>query len=120
MLFEKIRNLLLANEKIAQKCGERIFYLQPLRAQTAPFVIFKRQNFRDKNGVQTDEQIEITVFCESATDLLELSAEVKNVILNFPRGENYFNAVFVAGNDGTARLGNGFLFCDLVFVLQKS
>jgi len=117
-LFKDIRDALKNRPNIYSLCGERIYYLQPIREQKEPFIIFKRQN-ETSSLVNTNEKIEITIFCEDTEDILTTCEEIKTAIKDFSI-EKFFHTSFVACTDGSERLENGFIFSTLIFILQKT
>jgi len=121
-----IRTELLADVAVAAIVGTDIFYKNPTRTQTTPYISFIRSS-KQEDDVREQDIVQVTCFSSDGIVLEDLADAVKNALtVTDPSnvanldigGEGYFQATFILQSDSETKLKNGLFFTILTFELQ--
>lgn len=121
MIEIDIRANVLGDSGVAAIVGTRMFLKKPIRKQTAPYLVYYRQN-KSRDMVSEKNRFQIVAFSDDTVQLETLCTAVINSlegkkVLN---GNNYHSNSLVGQTDSQDKLDDGFFWSILTFEFKHT
>jgi hypothetical protein len=121
MIEEDLRTELIGEATISSIVGNRVYFRDPIGAQTQSYISYFRTK-RARDMVSNHDRIKLILFSKSMSELLTLALNV----INFLEGKRqlnsneYYSLSFLNQVDSTEKLKDGFFWTMLEYEFKET